>query len=83
VSVLQSFAAPPDAVLDDREAMRDRVSATASSLLSLAGIQGDAVQSREHILLSTIFDRAWRDGKDLDLAAIIQHIQAPPFRRSA
>lgn len=79
VSVLQSFAAPPDAVLDDREAMRDRVGATAGSLLSLAGIQGDPVQSREHILLSTILDRAWRDGKDLDLAAIIQHIQSPPF----
>jgi hypothetical protein len=81
VSVLQSFAAPPDAVLDDREAMRDRVSATASSLLSLAGIQGDGVQSREHILLSTILDRAWREGKDLDLAAIIQNIQAPPFSK--
>ena len=81
VSVLRSFAAPPDAVIDDREAFRDRVAATSSSLLSLAGIDADPVQSREHILLSTILDRAWRDGKDLDLAAIIQQIQSPPFTK--
>lgn len=81
VSVLRSFAAPPDAIVDDREAMRDRVAATAGSLLSLAGIEADPVQSREHILLSMILDRAWRDGKDLDLGAIIQQIQSPPFAK--
>ncbi len=81
VSVLQSFAPPPEAVIDDREAMRDRIAATASSLLSLAGIDADPVQSREHILLSTILDRNWRDGKNLDLAAIIQQIQTPGFNK--
>ena len=39
------------------------------------------VQSREHILLSTILDRNWRDGKNLDLAAIIQQIQTPGFNK--
>ncbi len=82
VSVMRSFAAPPQAILDDREALRDRVSITASSLLSLAGITADPVQSREFILLSTILDRAWREGTDLDLAAIIQQIQSPPFKKA-
>ncbi len=81
VSVLRSFASPPEAVLDDREAMRERVAVTASSLLSLAGVDADPVQSREHILVSTILDKGWRDGKDLDLAAIIQQIQAPGFTK--
>ena len=54
---------------------------TASSLLSLRGIEADPVQSREHILLSTILDKAWRDGKDLDLAAIIQQIQGRRFTK--
>ena len=81
VSVMRSFAAPPEAILDDREAFRERVAATSSSILSLAGIEGDPVQSREHILLSNIFDRAWRAGKDLDLAAVIQQIQSPPFAK--
>ena len=33
------------------------------------------MQSREHILLSTILDSAWRQGQDLDLAGLIQQIQ--------
>ena len=68
-------------MLDDGEAMRERVSATASSLLSLAGIEADPMQSREHILLATILDRAWRSGADLDLAAVIQQVQQPPVTK--
>src|SRR5207302_5129757 len=60
---------------------RDRVSGAVSSLLALAGIDADPIRSREHILLSTIFDTSWRKGEDLDLAAIIRQIQSPPFTR--
>ena len=38
-------------------------------------------QSREHILLATILDAAWREGQDLDLAALIQQIQSPPVTK--
>ncbi|MBK9166362.1 MAG: ATP-binding protein [Bryobacterales bacterium] len=81
VSVLQSFAAPPASTLEDREALRDRVNATATALLSLLGIDANPLQSREHILLSNLFEHAWRDGRDLDLAALIYAIQSPPFQR--
>jgi len=81
VSILASFAAPDAKILDDREAMRDRVSATATSLLGLAGIDADPVQSREHVLLSTLFDASWRAGKDLDLAALIAQVQNPPTQK--
>src|SRR6185369_3108043 len=81
VSVLKSFAAPNAAGLQDGEAFRDRVSGTVGSLLGLAGIDADPIQSREHILLSTIFDTAWQKGEDLDLAGIIRQIQSPPFER--
>jgi hypothetical protein len=37
------------------------------------------VRSREHILLSALLDRAWREGRDLDLASLIRAIQKPPF----
>ena len=39
------------------------------------------MQSREHILLSTILDAAWRQGQDLDLAGVIRQIQKPPVQR--
>jgi hypothetical protein len=79
VSVLKSFAAPPQEIIDDAEAFRDRVSVTATSLLGLMGIAADPIQSREHILLSAILSGAWAGGEDLDLAALIQRIQQPPF----
>ncbi len=79
VSVLKSFAAPGVEILEDAEAFRDRVSITATSLLGLMGIAADPIQSREHILLSAIISGAWTKGEDLDLAALIQRIQQPPF----
>lgn len=81
VSILKSFAAPDEATLQDREAIRDRITATATSLLGLCGIDADPIQSREHVLLSTLLDTAWRDGKDIDLASLIGQIQTPPFAK--
>jgi len=81
VSILKSFAAPPAALLDDNELLRDRINSTATSLLGLIGKEADPIKSREHILISTILDIAWRQGIDLDLAALIQQVQAPPVNK--
>ncbi|MEO6436901.1 MAG: DUF87 domain-containing protein [Tepidisphaeraceae bacterium] len=81
VSILKSFAAPEPAVMDDGELLRERIATTATSLLGLLGIDADPIQSREHILLSTIFGHAWQNKKDLDLAALIQQIQEPAVKR--
>jgi hypothetical protein len=64
VSVLRSFAAPPAAIREDDEAFRERVASTATALLGLLGIDADPVKSREHILLSTILEAAWREGSE-------------------
>ncbi len=81
ISILKSFAAPPPAILEDEDLFRDRISTTATSLLGLVGVKADPVQSREHILLSTILETAWRQGQDLDLAMIIQEVQKPPLSK--
>jgi hypothetical protein len=81
VSILKSFAAPPSAILEDTELLGDRISTTATSLLGLMGIEADPIRSREHILISTILDFAWKQGRDLDLAALIQNIQSPPVAK--
>ncbi len=81
VSVLKSFSAPSAEVIADKELLGERVSTAASSLLGLAGIDADPMQSREHILLSNIFELAWRDGRDLDLNSIILAIQNPPMTK--
>jgi hypothetical protein len=81
VSILKSFAAPPAAMREDPELMRDRVSTTATSLLGLLGIEADPIKSREHILISNILNAAWSAGADLDIAALIQQIQTPPMTK--
>ena len=81
LTILKSFRAPSDAVLDDSEAFLDRVGATTAGLLTLLGIDADPLRSREHILLANLFDRSWRAGHDLDLPRLIREIQKPSFDR--
>ena len=81
VSILKSFAAPAADVREDTELLRERISTTVTSLLGLLGIEADPIQSREHILLSTILDQTWKKEEDLDLASLIQAIQSPPVSK--
>jgi hypothetical protein len=81
LSILKSFAAPPPAIREDEELLRERIGTTATSLLGLLGIDADPIKSREHILIATILDAAWRQGQALDLAGLIQQIQTPPMKR--
>ncbi|MFZ1805508.1 MAG: ATP-binding protein, partial [Nitrospira sp.] len=81
VSILKSFAAPAADVREDGELLRERISTTVTSLLGLLGIEADPIQSREHILLSTILDQTWKKEEDLDLASLIQAIQSPPMSK--
>lgn len=78
LSILSSFAAPPKGSMDPT-ALRDRILSTASSLLSLIGVNADPVKSREHILISTLIGQAWSKGINVDLPMLIQQIQKPPF----
>ncbi|MDD2455525.1 MAG: ATP-binding protein [Kiritimatiellae bacterium] len=79
--ILRSFDAPPAAVSQDSAALRERVQTAVSGLLALLGLEADPVQSRDHILLSSILDGAWREGRSLDLAGLIHAVQKPPFSR--
>ncbi len=79
ITVLRSFHAPPHAMLKDADALRERINASVSGLLALLGIDADPLRSREHILLSTIIDRAWRAGRDISLSDMIRGIQQPDF----
>jgi hypothetical protein len=81
LSILKSFDPPSQAILDDAEAMRDRIGNTATAVLSLIGIDAEPLKSRERILISAILDQAWRNGKSLDLAGLIAQIQNPPMQK--
>jgi len=79
LSIMSSFAPPPSAA-DDPEALAERASTTAMSVLTLAGV-GAEVRGREHTFLSALFAERWKAGADLDFAGLITAVQTPPFDR--
>ena len=81
VSVLQSFSAPEQSLIDDIDLYRERVQSTATGILTLLDIDADPVASREHILISRLLDNAWREGRSLDVPTLIGEIQNPPITK--
>ncbi|MCP5061012.1 MAG: ATP-binding protein [Ignavibacteriae bacterium] len=81
ISILDSFKAPSQAAMDDRDLFNDKISSTVSSLLGLLGIDADPLQSKEHILLSNILKHSWAKSENLDLPQIILNVQSPPFQK--
>jgi hypothetical protein len=81
VSILQTFDAPARTILEDPDLLRERISTTVTSMLDLLGLDTDPLQSREHILLSSILETAWQQGRGLDIAQLIREVQTPPFAR--
>lgn len=81
VSILKSFVAPPESIRQDNESLAERINTTVTSLLGLVGVDADPVRSREHILLSNILQQEWSNGRDLDIATLIQKVQSPPLTK--
>jgi hypothetical protein len=81
LTVLRSFAPPSAAELNDAAGLRERIMSTVSGLLALLGVEADPLQSREHILLATLFDQAWRAGREITLEGLVREIPAPTFDR--
>lgn len=82
VSILASLKCPPISWDGNRELLREKISGTVTALLGLVGLDDiDPVRSREHILLSNIFEAAWSQAKDLDLGELILQTQTPPFAK--
>ncbi len=82
ISILASFQAPEIPWDENREMLREKISGTVTALLTLVGMTDiDPVRSREHILVSNIFENAWSQGENLDLGELIIRVQEPPFAK--
>ena len=82
VSILSSLKAPVIDWAENKEMLRESISSTVTALLELVGFKDiDPVRSREHILMSNIFETAWSKGEDLDLESLILQVQNPPFEK--
>src|SRR5690606_29822976 len=82
VSILSSLKAPVIDWEENKEMLRESISSTVTALLELVGFKDiDPVRSREHMLMSNIFEQAWSQGEDLDLESLILQVQNPPFEK--
>lgn len=81
VSILDSFTPPDDTVMNDGDLLRERINTTVTSILGLIGIEADPLRSKEHILISNLFEHAWQQGIALELGHLIQQIQDPPVTK--
>ncbi len=80
VSIMASLSAPPIPWEGNKEILREKISSTVTAILGLVGLKDiDPVRAREHILLANIFEEAWKEGKDLNMATLITHVQSPTF----
>ena len=81
VSIVSSLLAPQLSWDKEEETLREKIRGTVSALLGLINYSTDPIRSKEHILLSNIFEHFWRKGEDLSLEKLIAAIGNPPFKK--
>jgi hypothetical protein len=81
IAVLGDLTPPAPEVRDDADVYNDLIEGSVTSILTLLGIDGDPVMSKEHILVSNILRHCWDNDQSIDLAGLIAAIQAPAFRK--
>ena len=79
VSIIKLLDVPQAAILKDEEVFNEYVSGTSGSLLGLLGLDADPLNSRDHILISTILTDAWKKNENLTIHQLIENIQKPSF----
>lgn len=81
LSVLNSFEAPSEDVMNDPDTYSAMINSTVMGLLSLINIKADVLTSKEYILLAALFSHFWKKNKNLTIEEIIGYVTNPPFEK--
>jgi len=81
LSVLSSFEAPPEDVMNDPDTYSAVINSTVTGLLSLINVKADALTSKEYILIAALFSYFWKKNINLTLEELIGYITNPPFEK--
>lgn len=80
VNILSSFNPPENRLQQTSEDLRETISTSVTALLDLVGMSNiDPIQSREHILLSSIIEQYWDMNKPIDIVEMVHAVNEPPF----
>ncbi|CAD7286253.1 ATP-binding protein [Campylobacter suis] len=78
VALLSDFMCPN---IKDDESFSNYINSLAASVLSLVGINDEDMNSKEQLLVATIFDTKFKEGRDVSIAELIGFIATPPFSK--
>jgi hypothetical protein len=78
LGALRAPGVPFDSAAED---LRDEIAGITAGLLGLVHLDADPLRSREAILLGTLVERAWREGRGLTLEALVAEVADPPFEK--
>ena len=81
VNILGSFEVPSEAILDDSDTFAALINTTVSSLLALVSLKSDSLNSKEHLLISNIFNHFWTQNISLSIEELIGYVVSPPFEK--
>jgi uncharacterized protein DUF87 len=81
LNVLQSLDAPAVPFDSAAEDFRDEIQAIVSGLLTLVHVEADPLKSPPALLLATLIENAWREGKAYSFDSLIREMAQPPFNR--
>lgn len=81
LSILSSFEAPSEDVMNDPDIYSAMINSTVMGLLSLVNVKADALTSKEYMLLAALFSHFWKKNIDLTLEELIGYITNPPFEK--
>ena len=82
ISILAQMRAPREGWVGHEEYHREHIRALVTAILSMIGMKNvNPVKDREHVLISNIFEYAWRNGIDMTMQDIVLQVQRPPFER--
>lgn len=81
INIMSSLEVPPVEIMKDSDTFSSYLKSTATSLLSLLGINADPLDSKEYILLAQIITKAWFAQEHLTIPTLITKIITPSFKK--
>ncbi len=81
LNLIDSLEAPMGNFDENAEEYHDEIDSIVTALLGFVKIAADPLSSREYILLFTIIEKAWREGRSLDLESLIGQVANPSVEK--
>jgi len=81
ISIVEGFKKPDGDFEADEEGMVDKIRSSVSALLAMLDVDADPLQSKPHILISSIIEHYWRLGRSVAIEDLIINIQKPPIQK--